>query len=470
VRPLALKWRVSLLMAGTILLGMAFTGLAVYEEVRESLVDSMDGELQSMADGVATVLGNPPTDGAMESEVRAILGISTRREDASFRIWLDGSTADMLSSPTRPSGGPGLLASPVGWQPAPPPVGSSRFFDAGESDEPRRAVWMRSRLGSSTVNVAIALPSRGVYDVLDEVQDRLLIAGGSIVLITVVATTLLVGVGLRPIRSTARALGAVTARNVSIARLAAAATPAELEPFVRAVSDMLDRLAGVLAEQKRFVSDASHELRTPLSVARSTIDAALVKDRTRDQYCRALDELREDLDRMGAMIEDLLLMARLDEVPPARDAETFDIAELVEEVAAPFGAGPAVRRGSLALDLRPAGVRGDRAQVGRLLSNLLDNAFRHGPEGGTVSVSAGPAERDMVEVRVRDEGGRIPAEALAHLFDRFYRADRSRARATGGVGLGLSIAREIARRHGGDITVTSTPQDGTCFSVRLPAV
>jgi len=218
------------------------------------------------------------------------------------------------------------------------------------------------------------------------------------------------------------------------------------------------------------VSDASHELRTPLSVARSTIDAALVKDRTPDQYRKALDELREDLDRMGAMIEDLLLMARLDEAPPAKEAETFDVADLIEELAAPFGADAARQCGSLVLDLSPARIRGDRAQVRRLFSNLLDNAVRHGPPGGTVSVTISQQDAGTVEVRVHDEGGRIPAAALPHLFDRFYRADQSRARATGGVGLGLSIAKEIALRHDGDILVASSPEHGTCFTVRLPTV
>ena len=105
----------------------------------------------------------------------------------------------------------------------------------------------------------------------------------------------------------------------------------------------------------------------------------------------------------------------------------------------------------------------------RLFSNLLDNATRHGPEGGSVNVSITQAAVGTVQVSVHDEGGRIPAAALPHLFDRFYRTDQSRARATGGVGLGLSIAREIALRHGGDITVTSSPELGTIFSVSLPA-
>ncbi len=168
---------------------------------------------------------------------------------------------------------------------------------------------------------------------------------------------------------------------------------------------------------------------------------------------------------MGEMVEELLAMARLDEAPEGPGAEEFDLSELAEELAGALG-----QEGRVTLDLQPARVRGDRPQVRRLLSNLVENALRHGPAGGTVTVSVGPAEEGTAQVRVHDEGGGIPPEALPHLFDRFYRTDQSRTRATGGVGLGLSIAREIARRHGGDIAVTSRPQEGTTFVVRLPAV
>ncbi len=459
MRPLPLKWRVSLLVGGAVLVGMGFIALTSYVEMRDSLTAATDSMLAAMAGSTMALLDNPSDDVASEADMRAIVGDTTRRQGPAYRVWFDGAPGDVAASGEHA----GLLAAPslVGRQ---PPVGEREFFDVTEGKEAYRAVWARKAVGARTANVAIALSRHPAIDALEDVQGRLLYAGGAIGLLTIAVTTLLVGVGLRPIGRTARALGAVTDRNVGDAQIETGDAPAELEPFVAAVTEMLGRLAHALEQQKRFVSDASHELRTPLSVARSTIDAARVRDRTPAEYRKALDDVREDLVRMGDMVEELLVMARLDEAPGSGVAEEFDLAELAEELAGAFG-----EEGRVALELRPARVRGDRSQVRRLLSNLLDNALRHGPVGGAVTVRVAPGEDGMAEVGVHDEGGGIPRGELAHLFDRFYRTDLSRTRATGGVGLGLSIAREIARRHGGDIAVMSSPEEGTTFSVRLPA-
>ncbi len=461
MRPLPLKWRVSLLVGGAVLLGMGFIALTAYVEMEESLARAVDRTLAAMTGSVLALLVTPPEHGATDADMRAIVGETNRRQGPAYRVWFDGASADLLASPERAD----LLdAASLSARRQPPP-GERKFFDLGQGARRYRAVWSHEAVGQRLANVAIALPRHPSIDALEDFQGRLLYTGAAVGLLTIAVTTLLVGVGLRPIGRTARALGAVTDRNVGEAPIESGDVPAELEPFVDAVKQMLARLARALEEQKRFVSDASHELRTPLSVARSSIEAARVRDRTPGEYRRALDDVREDLERMGAMVEDLLVMARLDEGPEGRGAEEFDLATLVEDLAGAFDQG-----GRLVLDLRPARVRGDRAQVRRLLSNLLDNALRHGPDGGTVSVTVGTPQAGVAEVRVHDEGGAIPPEALPHLFDRFYRTDRSRTRATGGVGLGLSIARETALRHGGDISVTSTPQAGTTFSVRLPAV
>ena len=468
MKPLPLRWRVSLLVAGTALLGMGFIAATAYVQMKKSLVRSMDQTLLSMATSVLTVMAGPQEDEDTGHEVGAIIGTSSRRQSPSYRIWVDGDAGDLLASGQRPIGGRDLLNAAALSQVTRPAVGTNRFFDAGQANDEQRAVWARARVGERTVNVAIAISSHAAYDALEEFQSKLFYGGGVIMLVTLAATALLVGLGLRPIGETARALSAVTDRNVGDARLEIERTPQELAPFVRALSDMLSRLARALSEQKRFVSDASHELRTPLSIARSTIDAVQVKDRTPAEYAKALNEVREDLDRMTALIEDLLVVARLDETPPAPGAETFDLAALIEDVAGSYGAILAREGGKLTLDLRHVAVRGDQAQLRRLFSNLLDNAARHGPQGGAVSVSIAQQAVGTVQVSVHDEGGRIPPQALPHLFDRFYRTDQSRARATGGAGLGLSIAKEIALRHGGDITVTSSPELGTIFSVSLP--
>jgi heavy metal sensor kinase len=465
MRPLALKWRVSLLVCATSMAGLAFVALTAYVEMKQSLTAGMDRTLEAMAGSVTALLGDPRAAADLALDVEGVVGDPSRRQGPGYRVWFDGAAGDLLTSPQHAE----LISDATLLKEPPPAPRESAFFDVGGGGIRYRAVWTRPLVAGRTANVVVAITRHPATDALEDFQGRLAYAGGAIGLLTIAATMLLVSVGLRPIGRTARALGAVTHRNVADARIEAADAPQELQPFVGALREMLARLARALEEQKRFVSDASHELRTPLSVARSTIEAARVKDRTPAEYRKALDEVREDLERMGAMVEELLVMARLDEAAAAPAADVFSLPELVEELADTYEATAAGQGGRLELELEPGLVRGDRAQVRRLLSNLMDNAFRHGPAGGTVRVSVRAAVDGMAEVRVHDEGGRIPPEALPQLFDRFYRADESRARATGGVGLGLSIAREAARRHGGEITVTSTPEDGTTFRVRLPA-
>jgi signal transduction histidine kinase len=468
MKPLSLKWRVSLLVTSAILFASVVIAVAGYVEMKEALVHELDRTLQSMAACTLADLQHSGINNVTEAEMRAILGAIRPGRSPCFRLWFDGSSSDLLADHGDLEEHSRILDVSSLAHTVPPALGGHISFDAGQVKDEYRAIWMRSRIGENGVNIAIAVSSQDAHIELAEHLTLLLLLGGGVALITIVATTFLVGLGLRPISQTAQALRAITDRNVNHAGIETDRVPADIEPFTRAVSDVLARLANALTEQKRFVSDASHELRTPLSVARSTIDAALVKNRTPAEYRTALGEVRDDLDRMGAVTEELLLLARLDETAPTSDPETFDLASLLGDLARRYETKMAQACGHLNLNLHPVNVRGDEEQIGRLFSNLLDNAVQHGPKGGTIGVSVEDEGDDAVVVCVHDEGGAIPVEALQHIFDRFCRADQSRSRATGGVGLGLSIAREIARRHGGDIVAMSSPHTGTSFRVSLP--
>jgi signal transduction histidine kinase len=297
----------------------------------------------------------------------------------------------------------------------------------------------------------------------------LLWAGGCMVAGGTVAGTFIVLWGLRPIRRTADRLRGITHRNLGSERLEDVPAPSELRPFVAAVSEMLGRLNLVLRQQRQFTADASHELRTPLALAKSTLQAARTRDRDPAEYRQAIDETLGDLDRVQRLMSQLLVLARLDEVEGLPDAADVPLDGVLQHVAADFAAAAAARGGHIALDAaRPATVRGNEEQLGQLFGNLVENAIVHGPAGGTVRVTLSEGADGQYIVCVHDAGGGIPAEVIPRLFDRFYRADPSRSRATGGAGLGLAIAREIARRHGGDIEMASSPAAGTRATVRLP--
>jgi two-component system heavy metal sensor histidine kinase CusS len=278
---------------------------------------------------------------------------------------------------------------------------------------------------------------------------------------------LLVHVGLRPVRLAASHLGDVDARSLPHVNLEPRNVPTELTPFVDALAQMLYRLKEAMGRQKAFIADASHELRTPMTAAKSTIQTTLAARRSAGEYQQSLEETLEDLRRMEHLGDELLLLARIDEATDTPPDQPLEIGHLLAELADSFNARVAQTGGKLVCSLSPAIVAGDDRQIGRLFSNLLDNALRHGPKGGTIHLSSETLAQHVV-ITVHDDGGNIPAGAIPQLFERFFRVDGSRTSSTGGTGLGLAIAREIVIRHGGTIAITSQPASGTRVIVTLP--
>ncbi|MCH0542187.1 HAMP domain-containing histidine kinase [Streptomyces sp. MUM 203J] len=299
------------------------------------------------------------------------------------------------------------------------------------------------------------------------------IAGGS-----------LVGVALRPLRRVA-----ATATRVSELRLHSGEVAlhervpgAEADPRTEvgqvgaALNRMLDHVHAALdARQesetrvRQFVADASHELRTPLASIRGYAELTRRGQGAADTR-RALDRIEAEATRMTGLVEDLLLLARLDAGRPLGYAET-DLAPLV--VDAVSDARAAGQEHLWRLDLPsgpdPVAVHGDAARLQQVLVNLLANARTHTPPGTTVTArvrSGGPHGREAV-VEVEDDGPGIPPDLLPHVFQRFARGDSSRSRHSGSTGLGLAIVRAVVTAHGGRVDVTSEP-GRTVFSVRLP--
>jgi len=317
--------------------------------------------------------------------------------------------------------------------------------------------------------VAAAAPQHYVEHEMHEFLNMLFTFGGLVTVAGGIAVTLIVIRALRPIERTAARLRGITHRNLGSENLEDLRAPSELRPFIGALADMLGRLNRVLEQQRQFTADASHELRTPLALAKSTLQAARTRDRDPAGYRQAIDETLGDLERMQRLMSQLLVLARLDEVDGLPDAANVSLDAVLQRLAADYAATAAQRGSRIAIDaVQPATVRGNEDQLGQLFGNLIENAIVHGPAGGTVRLTPSADTGGPCIVCVHDEGGGIPAETIPRLFDRFYRADPSRSRATGGAGLGLAIAREIARRHGGDIEILSSPAAGTRVTVRLP--
>jgi two-component system heavy metal sensor histidine kinase CusS len=267
---------------------------------------------------------------------------------------------------------------------------------------------------------------------------------------------------------TAERLRDITYRNMGKSLFDDLKVPEELHPFIRALRDMLNRLDKVLQQQRQFTSDAAHELRTPLALAKSTLQTAQMCQIDADEYGQVITDTLKDIARMEHLIEQLLVLARMDETCESITTTEVQLDVLLRELSEIFGKRMANLGGKLILE-EPAvtTIRGDTDALIRLFSNVLDNAVRYGPPNGTIRITLKSEPDNYVTVCIHDEGGNIPPESLSYLFDRFYRVDQSRSSSTGGVGLGLAIAREIARCHNGDISIISDFSSGTLVCIRL---
>jgi len=273
---------------------------------------------------------------------------------------------------------------------------------------------------------------------------------------------------LAPVDRMAATADQITATRLD-QRLEAANHDDELGRLARTLHRMIARLEGSFAEIRRFTADAAHELRTPLAVMRNAAEVALRVPRDPEQYRRVLEEMLEEITRLTRLAEQLLFLCRGDAglVPPVRQPVRLgdviaEVAEHMEDVA-----------GARGLTLTAANpdsctIQADEDQLRRLLFNLLDNAIKYTPAGGTITVRSTCLE-GQVRVEVADTGIGVPAEHLPHLFERFYQVDPARSRETDGIGLGLAICRSIVEAHGGRIEVDSTFGRGTRVTLTLPA-
>jgi two-component system, OmpR family, phosphate regulon sensor histidine kinase PhoR len=219
--------------------------------------------------------------------------------------------------------------------------------------------------------------------------------------------------------------------------------------------------------RRDFVANASHELKTPVAAVRAlaeTLLTALPDDPEAGR--RFAERIGREAERLDALTRDLLDLSRVER--GTLDVEPVDLVGLAKEVVGGYGDLAEERRIRLRAELQPqVSMRGDRAQLGLLLSNLLDNALRFTPAKGTVCVRLDATESRAV-IQVSDTGQGIPAGELPRVFERFYRVDKARARQTGGTGLGLAIVRHVAEAHGGTVRVDSELGRGSTFTVTLP--
>jgi heavy metal sensor kinase len=264
------------------------------------------------------------------------------------------------------------------------------------------------------------------------------------------------------------------ARNIGVgdfnARLPVANPRDELGRLAETFNDLLNRLEASLIQQRQFMADASHELRTPVTTSRTAAAVALQQPhRDEEEYRETLTIVEQQTTRLSRIVDDMFTLARADAGSyPVRRALMY-LDEIVDDAVRAARVLADTKQVSVELTtVQSASFTGDEELVRRLIGNLLDNAVRHTRPGSVVHVSLGH-ESERYVLSVTDAGEGIAPEIQPHIFERFFRGDAARPSSDGGAGLGLALARWIARTHGGDVTLVRSSHEGTRFEATLPS-
>jgi two-component system OmpR family sensor kinase len=392
-----------------------------------------------------------------------------------------GTWAEQRDTSGTVVGGPAVLGLPAGEaEPAKPEfpanlgIGDRTTVGAAGSSDLRYRVYAAETPGDAGHMTVVAVPFTDIEATLNRLLLIEALVIGGVLLALAAAASWLVRLGLRPLDRIASTAGAIAAGDLSH-RVERAEPRTEVGRLGLSLNAMLGRLEQAFAERRaseerlrRFLADASHELRTPLASIRGYAELFRIgAAREGADVEKAMSRIEDESARMGVLVEDLLALARLDEI---RDAhrEPVDLTDLASDA---VDDARAVAPGR-AIELRGDGngdvvVDGDPDQLRQVLANLVRNALVHTPEGTPIEVSVATAGADAT-LAVRDHGPGLPTDDPSELFDRFWRADPARGRGRAGAGLGLAIVAGIVHAHGGRAEAADAEGGGARFTVVLP--
>ncbi|MBN6037082.1 cell wall metabolism sensor histidine kinase WalK [Amycolatopsis sp. 195334CR] len=442
VRPRSLRLRLTLVVTLAVGLALTVASFVLVNSMSNTLFGGMAESAAAQVDKVAEAVERgqplPPEDPASATMILV--------EDQAGKVVASVPQTGQQAVEGRPV--PVERARATGAAEGRPPAEDFEIVPARQVSTPQgevRTVRAISRSGQITQSI-------------DLVVNSLLVAAPVLTIFVGWLTWFAVDRALRPIEAVRRRAEAISHSTLD-ERLPEQDTGDEVGKLTSTLNRMLDRIASGARRQREFVSDASHELRTPLAAMRAELEVSLAHRDSAD-WRNVATRLLDDHRRLERLTGDLLTLARLDEAAVSRRAEPVHLDEIVA------GEITAVRHAEVRPSLTPVVVTGVVPELVRLVRNLLDNADKHA--SGVVEVSLSVDARHAL-FTVDDDGPGVPPDQRERVFDRFFRVDGSRDRASGGVGLGLALVRRIARSHGGEVTVTASPSlGGARFEVRLP--
>jgi heavy metal sensor kinase len=526
----SIRWRFALWLAFLLTIVLAGFGMTAYQLHRSNQFAQLDEELKNRAAVLTAVLRTPPNqpnrgprgfgprDGPdfslndREPPRRDNFGAGPRDGTNSFSRAdrpFEGAPPRRFAADDEPparSRGPGEIPE-VLTQKIRASAEVTRRFDEAAPQSFYFAVWFRAfnnakELQSTNAPAAIPLPTRDGTDTSTHARTRdnfrevwqytelgdavlvgksvlteleatqqfalwLVLGGSTVLLLGVAGIWWLAGQALKPVHAISTAATRISAGNLT-ERINVSATDNELGELAQTLNSTFARLDAAFAQQKQFTADASHELRTPLAVMISEAQTTLARPRNEAEYRETIETCLATAQQMRKLTEALLELARYDSGLENLPRSAVDLATIAADVVKLVRPLATERQLEISTDLSPALTLGAADRLSQVITNLLSNAIEYSQPGGQVRVTTRTHEKEVF-LTVQDHGLGISAEDLPHIFKRFHRADKSRSRANGHSGLGLSICQAIVAAHGGEISVASQLGEGATFTICLPA-
>jgi heavy metal sensor kinase len=461
MKRLSIGIRLTLWYLAIFALGELVFGLGMWFILRENLYDMVDDDVENQVEDLKGFLQAQQADAPI-AKLREEVKETYAKSHWGDYLALYLGTGEQIYSSSFLQAHASILWAPNQVNQA---VSLSRKVDGRVF----RFLFEKIEVNGKTYAVEMGLPADDAVDTLRMFRFYLLLFAPLLLLVAAAVGYWMSRRALAPVDAIVRTARSVGASSLN-SRLQKLDTGDELQRLSDTLNEMLDRIESAFLRITQFTADASHELRTPVSLIRTEAELALRRSRTEKEYQESLRHILLEAERTTGLIEQLLTLARADSGRETLHVQSIDLAETLRQVVEGWKQVAAIRDVQFSATINPhTFVSGDEALLRRLADILLDNAFKYTLSPGSVSLTLEERSGDAV-ISVSDSGVGIAPDERSKIFERFYRVDKARSRAQGGIGLGLAIAQWIVAQHHGSIEVESDPGKGSVFRVCLPTI